>query len=441
MRKSKREKISLILWKKYILLLVFILDSYGTQRDAILVFPPYGHSYGIRKATAQHLFLFFGAKTFFDDPQGLATTRLDSWDNPATEKDDDEVVVYGVNSGRHQIIYNTSMWTLSLYGKKGKGEGCFFYPEGIAANSKGDVFVADSGNNRVVKLFNPKSELQWVSSFDGKKEGYKGLIGPSRVALDEDGFVYVTDTGNRRIVVFDNHGKLVRLFNEYESSPTAIAVADGKAYWSFYERERAVFFAINNGKTVIKTTLDGTLLKQVNMPKGYEACYGAIDYYHNYYVTDTKNHCVLKFDRELQLLDIFGSYGTGDNQFIEPRGITIYKRYGQVFIAERKGAQYFWIGTKLKEASLTCDSKNFERLRLTVNVSEYSFISLFFVSPGSDTTFIIKRCWIQPGDKKLVFKNTKGEKIIKEELYLKIEPTYSSYTYYAWYFPIKVLIK
>jgi hypothetical protein len=35
---------------------------------------------------------------------------------------------------------------------------------------------------------------------------------------------------------------------------------------------------------------------------------GAIDYYHNYWITDKNRHCVLKFDHDLNLLDIFGSH-------------------------------------------------------------------------------------------------------------------------------------
>ena len=136
-----------------------------------LVFPPYKHSFGIRKATPKHLFMFFGPRTFFSDPQGLATARLAVWDDPKKKGDDDEVVVYGVNAGRGEIIYNTSMWTLGLYGKKGSGNDQFYEPRGIAADGIGHVFVADSGNNRVVRLFNPKSSLEWILSFDAAKSG------------------------------------------------------------------------------------------------------------------------------------------------------------------------------------------------------------------------------------------------------------------------------
>ncbi len=403
--------------------------------SASLVFPPFGHSYGIRKATPQHLFLFFGPRTFFDNPQGLATTRLTVWDDTTTEKDDDEVVVYGVNSGRHQIIYNTSMWTLGLYGKKGGGKDCFFYPKGIAANERGDVFVADSGNNRVVRLFNPKSKLLWVGVFDGRSHGGLQLIGPSRVGVDEDVRVYVTDTGNRRIVVFDSSGKVTCIFPQCTGIPTALAVADGKSYWSFFSNERVVFYAEEGGKKAVKCTFDGKVIKKADLPAGYTASYGAIDYYHNYWVTDTHNHCILKFDHNLNLLDIFGSYGNGDNQFDCPTGITIYKRYGQVFVAERTGAQYYWIGTDLKEAYLSLTEKESGYV-LTVNATEYSFLSLFSVN-GSDTCRYIKRMRLFPGRTTVSIRN-RDMGLNINNITLRLEPTYSSYTYYLWDYPISV---
>jgi hypothetical protein len=33
----------------------------------------------------------------------------------------------------------------------------------------------------------------------------------------------------------------------------------------------------------------------------------------------------------------------------EPRGITLWRRFGQIFITERAGAHYFWIGTDILE--------------------------------------------------------------------------------------------
>jgi hypothetical protein len=436
-RLRKNQSKRLVVIPAIVFMILFTLEPHAES----LVFPPYLHSYGIRKATPKHLFMFFGPRTFFNDPQGLATARLEIWDDPQKKGDDDEVVVYGVNAGRGEIIYNSSMWSLGLYGEKGSGKGQFNEPRGIAANGKGMVVVADSGNNRVVRLFNPKSSLTWIKCFNASETGIS-LRGPARIGIDEKQHIYVTDPGNRRIVEFDSTGKVVLVIPSvnagfsFDSGPTALAVADGDARWSYWNGERVLFCADKSGSRLWKIGFDGRLIGTASMPAGYHASYGAIDYYHNYWVTDQQKHCVVKFDHNLTLLDIFGSQGDKDNQFIEPRGIAIYKRFGQTFIAEKKGAQYFWVGSGCKDVSVI--AKGTSTFDMPVTLTEYSLLSLFSVS-DSDTMFYFKRRWAPCGRSVYSFRLNEAQRIGPAiGLILKVEPTYSSFTYNAWYFPVKV---
>jgi hypothetical protein len=59
--------------KKTLLIMLTVLSGCFLDAES-LVFPPYLHSYGIRKATPAHLFMILKGATKFDDPQGLATT-------------------------------------------------------------------------------------------------------------------------------------------------------------------------------------------------------------------------------------------------------------------------------------------------------------------------------------------------------------------------------
>jgi hypothetical protein len=197
-----------------------------------------------------------------------------------------------------------------------------------------------------------------------------------------------------------------------------------------------IFCADNGGRRLWKLDFSGAVVKRIPMPKGHRARYGAIDFYHNLWVTDTDKHCVLKFDRNLELLDIFGSRGSGDNQFIEPRGITIWKRYGQTFIAEEKGAQYYWMGTECRSSGVKYRENG--GCRVSVDVTEHSYVSVYHTT-GSDTTYCIRRKMVYPGGRhfdlpacgKTPF--TRGQKLT-----LRIEPTYSSYTYNHWNRPAVV---
>jgi hypothetical protein len=177
---------------------------------------------------------------------------------------------------------------------------------------------------------------------------------------------------------------------------------------------------------------------QALMPQGYNASYGAIDYYHSFWVTDQEKHCVVKFDHDLALLDIFGSRGEGDNQFMEPRGIAIYKRFGQTFVAEKKGAQYFWMGTECKDVSLTM--KDGRVGELSVMLTDHSNLTLFSVS-GNDTITYFKRQPVTCGRSVFPFIVGSDKRMRTTGLALKLEPTYSSFTYNAWYYPVKQSVK
>ena len=79
-------------------------------------------------------------------------------------------------------------------------------PSGVAVSSSGNVYIADTGNNvvRVVAGGNigPFAGNQAAGagfSGDGSASGLAQLSGPQGVAVDSTGRVYIADTGNNRV--------------------------------------------------------------------------------------------------------------------------------------------------------------------------------------------------------------------------------------------------
>jgi hypothetical protein len=64
-------------------------------------------------------------------------------------------------------------------------------------------------------------------------------------------------------------------------------------------------------------------------------------------VTDRAGGRIHKFDPQFRYVTSVGRSGTGDMELDEPRGITLWRRFGQIFVTERAGAHYFWIGTDI----------------------------------------------------------------------------------------------
>ena len=122
---------------KYIICVLCVLFASavnaGDYDPSTLVYPPKSHSMGYHKATPFFIKILLGIPSIkVNNPQGLATVRLRSTDEPKNTKDDDEVTVYGVNSGTHQFLYNKELKEIKYYGKFGRGDGNFWWPRGVA---------------------------------------------------------------------------------------------------------------------------------------------------------------------------------------------------------------------------------------------------------------------------------------------------------------------
>lgn len=426
-----------------------------------LVFPAFLHTMGIRKATKTHLMIYTKNKVKVQDPQGIAVARLKSWDNPDEKKDDDEVTGYGVNSGQGVIVYNKSMTSLGFYGLNESEGKRLNNPKGIAANEKGDVYVADTGNNRIVRFFNPKKELKFVLAIGGKGALPGYFNAPKDVAMDANDMVYVADTGNHRIQVIRPDNRLDLWFGKQGVKdgelwhPSGIAVTNGKEKWSYYKDAFMVVIDLD-GTRVQKFGLDGEFLGTIRLKdfgfKTGKLMYLAIDYYSNVWVTDFVNHCIHKFDRNLNYLTSFGRKGTGDKEFFEPRGIAIYKRFGQVFIAEKESAQYYWIGSDIFDFGARFDEKK-QIIELDFFLTEPSFVTLTIQNGKLETAAFEKSQYFNGPQKIYLDGSLQRISSVGEErtvphgngtavkiktipsgkytLKLKIEPTYSSYQYFS----------
>jgi streptogramin lyase len=402
-----------------------------------LVIPTFQHTWGIHRGTSLHLFLFVGLKTRFNNPQGLAAVRLRQWEDSTTELDDDELTVYGVNSGEHNIIYNTSMYSLGIYGEEGEGKGQFRSPRGIAADEFGNVYLADTGNHRVVHLLNTGKELVWARTIGSPGDGPGHFRSPSGVALNSQGRLYVSDTDNHRIQVFDSHGQYLMEIGGPLRSPQGIAVIDSGERWSYY-RENYLCAVDSGGRRLQKISLKGDILQTVAGQRtgmsDVRFGYVAIDFYGNVWVTDRDNHCVHKFDRDLNFVVSFGGKGKGDAEFLFPRGIAIWRRFGQVFVAEEAGAQYYWVGVDLLRVEVNPIFGE-EGIKINFFLTERAYLTVdIWDNHGKlvKTLVVEKEAPIGSGEYRWNGLNAQGEAMPPGQYKLRIvaQPTYSSYHYF-----------
>ncbi|MFH0881410.1 MAG: NHL repeat-containing protein [bacterium] len=348
------------------------------------VYPPWEHTWGVVRATQAHLTFFTFGKATFINPQGLAAVKLIATDDPDKQGDDDEVTVYGIDSGENSIIYNKSMQSIGLYGYEDEREGNLLSPWDVAALPNGLVFVTDSGHRRVVKLRNVKGELRYEGAFG--IEGSGQLVLPRGIDVTDGGTVVVADAGGNAVVLFDTSGAFVRRLEGFQT-PVGMAAVDRE---SPHLRPRDEYFVVSDslGRRLRKVRFDGTIVAEVNVAEVEQdkrdpyIGHIAIDLYNNIACTDSVNCHLLKFDPQLHFLSSWGEVGKGRAKFNHPTGITIWRRYGQTFVAEATGAQYLWVGVDLTQPpELTVDPKG-PVLRMQLSTTERARAIIELVDKG-----------------------------------------------------------
>ena len=415
----------------------------GAERGGTtLVTPPWTHCLGLHKVTQFHLDIYSGYREKFNDPEGICCVKLASKDNPGTSHDDDELTVYGVNSGACDIIYNKSLTSIGIVGRPGNGEMEFRNPLALTGDKDGNLYVADTGNNRIVHLRYAEDGLVWVGEIRGPAGEL--LRSPSGVCLS-GGLLYVADTGNNRIIVLGTDGSLVKsldiktkdasLFRPYAIS----AVTEGDEF--LYYGDHFLVITDSLGGRLWQVSPEGKtlgLVRRSGLGGSGSFDHVAIDYYGNIYVTDREAGRIHKFDRHFGYLLAIGEPGKGAGEFDEPRGIAIYRRFGQIFVTERAGAQYFWVGTDLIRFSAENLVFDTERKRCSVEVSflltECSTISLVLRDDQGKDRFTILPDYILPPAKfarRIEVECPDAATLAKCTLSLvaRAKPTYSSRAY------------
>ena len=114
------------------------------------------------------------------------------------------------------------------WGSYGTDPGQLEQPLDVALDDQGNLFAADSGNNRVEE-FSPAGTVVAVWGSEGSGAGQ--FEHPKGLALDGAGNVYVADTGNRRVQKFSADGTPLLQWSTGNDEPVSPGVdASGNVY-------------------------------------------------------------------------------------------------------------------------------------------------------------------------------------------------------------------
>lgn len=244
--------------------------------------------------------------------------------------------VYIADTGNNRVVRTDdilgSNWT-SL-GKLGSGVDQFSGPWGIALDAAGKIYVSDGGNCRIVRM-DKITGLNWTS-YGSCGAGEGQFSNPEGLWVDAAGKIYVADAGNHRIVRMDDImgtnfttlGSLGNGTNQFKSPAAVTTDTAGNIYVADTQNARVVEFA----------DMLGTNWAVWQFPVNYETPEGvAVDAAGRIYYTDSLQSQVFRADNitGANTVSLNVNYLLYTNGVFSPSGIFV-NGDGTIYIADTK---------------------------------------------------------------------------------------------------------
>jgi sugar lactone lactonase YvrE len=200
-------------------------------------------------------------------------------------------------------------WAVSTLGNG------FSFPDGVAVDGSGNVFVADTGNGTV-------KEVLAASGYTTVSTLGNGFSNPEHIAVDGTGNVFVADTGNNAVkeIVAAGGYTTVNILGSGFISPAGVAV-DGSGN----------VFVADTGNSAVKEIVAAGGYTTVNtLGSGFTSPASvAVDGSGNVFVADAGNSAV----KEIVAAGGYTTVNTLGSGFTSPAGLTV-DGSGNVFVAD-----------------------------------------------------------------------------------------------------------
>ena len=212
--------------------------------------------------------------------------------------DTEDILVCHSSNDQIQVFSPEGEFRKSV-GTRGTGELQFKEPRGVAVNPCSKmIYMVDGYNNRVQILNEDYTFSRIFDGCDSSNASEKSFLKlPCRIALDADDNVYVADSGNNRVAVFTSDGEF-REFGEKKTtcgkihtlkSPYSIAI-DSDGFVFVGERGKNCVSVFNRDREFLCSFgTKGSKLGQFSWPTDIAVHNGRI------YVADYYNHRIQIF--------------------------------------------------------------------------------------------------------------------------------------------------
>jgi sugar lactone lactonase YvrE/PKD repeat protein len=237
--------------------------------------------------------------------------------------------VYAADTGNNRIqMFTSNLTYVKNWDSSETSAGKFSYPVGVAVGTNGNVYVADYWNYRILVFTSSGTYVKAWTSFGTDNDKFSQI---SDITVDSSGNVWVID--NYRILEFTSSGALVNKWgswgnadNKFGNNPSGIAIDSGGNFYVIDGNRIRKF--TSTGKYVMNWGSPGSGDGQFNSPKGI-----AVDSSGTVYVADTGNNRIERFSSSGVYEGKWVSYEISNSKFSGPRGIAVDSK-GNIYVAD-----------------------------------------------------------------------------------------------------------
>jgi uncharacterized protein (TIGR03437 family) len=234
--------------------------------------------------------------------------------------------VYIADTNNNRIVEVNAQGTPSVLTITGLSPASLSSPSGIAIDGAGNLYIGDTGNGRVVRV-SPSGAGSTIGT------GSVQLSTPEGIAVDQSGNIFIADPGHSQIVEVTSGGSASTLTINVSSVPLSLTGASGIAvdvsgnlYISDSNHNRVVTVAAGSTTGVVFST--GELAPALLNPTGI-----AVDRIGNVYIADTGHNRIVEVDKAGDGTNLANFLVFEALSLSGPQGVAV-DVFGAVYIAD-----------------------------------------------------------------------------------------------------------
>jgi predicted membrane-bound mannosyltransferase/sugar lactone lactonase YvrE len=220
--------------------------------------------------------------------------------------------------------------------------GTFNQPFALAVSPDARfIYVTDTWNHRIQKFSSDGTPIKmWGKPvYDPSNTDPNGLWGPRGIAIDSLGRVFVADTGNKRVIIYDADGNFISQIGtegmapgQFEE-PVGLALdANNYLYAADTWNQRIQVFAPNQDGTSYTPYQEWSISGWYSQSLDNKP-YLAIDNQGHIFTTDPDSFRILEFTTTGGFVQAWGDPGTSNSNFGMPAGIAMDSA-GHVWVSD-----------------------------------------------------------------------------------------------------------